>query len=89
MREILVDYARTRNRAKRGGGVAPIQLEDAGQLAAAPGVTFHCGDEHLYMEPGCAYWFDNQVMHSVANESGKDLISMLTDIRPFVSIAPD
>ena len=57
-------------------------------LAAAPGVTFHCGDEHLYMEPGCAYWFDNQVMHSVANESGEDRISMLTDIRPFVSIAP-
>jgi RNA polymerase sigma factor (TIGR02999 family) len=34
MREILVDYARTRNRAKRGGGLAPICIEDAGDLAA-------------------------------------------------------
>ena len=57
-------------------------------LSAAPGVTFHCGGEHLYMEPGCAYWFDNQVLHSITNESGEDRISMLVDIRPFVSIAP-
>jgi RNA polymerase sigma factor (TIGR02999 family) len=34
MREILVDHARTRNRAKRGGGLAPICIEDAGDLAA-------------------------------------------------------
>jgi RNA polymerase sigma factor (TIGR02999 family) len=34
MREILIDYARTRNRAKRGGGQAPICVEDAGELAA-------------------------------------------------------
>ena len=29
MRHILVDYARTRNTAKRGGGVRPISLEEA------------------------------------------------------------
>lgn len=29
MRRVLVDYARTRNRAKRGGGVAPLPLEEA------------------------------------------------------------
>lgn len=28
MREILIDYARTRNRAKRGGGQAPVCIED-------------------------------------------------------------
>jgi RNA polymerase sigma factor (TIGR02999 family) len=28
MRRVLVDYARTRTRAKRGGGVQPVPLED-------------------------------------------------------------
>jgi RNA polymerase sigma factor (TIGR02999 family) len=28
MRNILVDYARTRRRAKRGGGLAPVPLDD-------------------------------------------------------------
>jgi len=36
MRRILVDHARTRGRAKRGGGVAPITLEDAAIVAAEP-----------------------------------------------------
>ena len=47
MREILVDYARTRNRAKRGGGLAPICIEDAGDLAAAPEVDLMDLDEAL------------------------------------------
>ena len=47
MREILVDYARTRNRAKRGGGLAPIRIEDAGELAAAPEVDLMALDEAL------------------------------------------
>lgn len=34
MREILIDYAKTRKRAKRGGGAEPIPLEEA-MLAAA------------------------------------------------------
>jgi len=47
MREILVDYARTRNRAKRGGGLAPICIEDAGELAAAPEVDLMALDDAL------------------------------------------
>jgi RNA polymerase sigma-70 factor, ECF subfamily len=47
MREILVDYARTCNRGKRGGGLAPICLEDAGELAAAPGIDLLGLDEAL------------------------------------------
>ncbi len=35
MRRILVDYARARRAEKRGGGVAPIPLEQAGELSAA------------------------------------------------------
>jgi RNA polymerase sigma factor (TIGR02999 family) len=47
MREILIDYARTRNRAKRGGGLAPICIEDAGQIAAAGEVDLLALDEAL------------------------------------------
>jgi RNA polymerase sigma factor (TIGR02999 family) len=47
MREILVDHARTRNRAKRGGGLAPICIEDAGELAAAPEVDLMALDDSL------------------------------------------
>ena len=47
MREILVDYARTRNRAKRGGGVAPVSVEDAGRLSLAPDVELIELDEAL------------------------------------------
>jgi len=33
MRHVLVDYARTRSRAKRGGGVPPVPLEDAAVIS--------------------------------------------------------
>jgi len=36
MRQVLVDAARTRRAAKRGGGAHPITLSDADGLAAAP-----------------------------------------------------
>jgi RNA polymerase sigma factor (TIGR02999 family) len=47
MREVLIDYARTRNRDKRGGGLAPICIEDAGELAAAPDVDLVALDDAL------------------------------------------
>jgi RNA polymerase sigma factor (TIGR02999 family) len=47
MREILIDYARTRDRAKRGGGQAPICVEDPGELAAAPEVDLLGLDDAL------------------------------------------
>ncbi|HTD11717.1 MAG TPA: ECF-type sigma factor [Steroidobacteraceae bacterium] len=34
MRHVLVDYARARARAKRGGGVAPLPLEDVAVISA-------------------------------------------------------
>lgn len=34
MRQVLVDRARARKRAKRGGGVRPLALDDAPQIAA-------------------------------------------------------
>jgi RNA polymerase sigma factor (TIGR02999 family) len=47
MREILIDYARTRNRAKRGGGLAPICVDDAGELAADKPVDLVMLDDAL------------------------------------------
>jgi RNA polymerase sigma factor (TIGR02999 family) len=47
MREVLIDYARTRNRAKRGGGLSPIRLEDTKELAAAGEVDLLALDEAL------------------------------------------
>ena len=36
MRSILVDHARARQASKRGGGVAPVTLADAGQSGGQP-----------------------------------------------------
>lgn len=58
-------------------------------LSVNPGVTFACGDEELFMEPGNAYWFDNSILHSVTNGSDADRISMRVDIRPFLPSQPD
>ncbi|MEL6616999.1 MAG: ECF-type sigma factor [Bacteroidota bacterium] len=37
MRQILVDHARRRGRAKRGGGERPLALSDVGEVAAQAG----------------------------------------------------
>jgi RNA polymerase sigma factor (TIGR02999 family) len=36
MRRILIDHARTRRRAKRGGGITPVSLDQTGVVLAAP-----------------------------------------------------
>jgi hypothetical protein len=52
-------------------------------LQVDPGVVFKCGGEEVYMEPGTAWTFPNQIEHSVENHSDRDRISMMIDIRPF------
>lgn len=55
-------------------------------LRAAPGVVFRCGPERFnmteeqYMEPGEAWWFNNQAWHEVVNDSAEDRISMFCDV---------
>ncbi|MEO8275771.1 MAG: ECF-type sigma factor [Thermoanaerobaculia bacterium] len=39
MRHVIVDFARRRNAEKRGGGVVPIELEEAAHRLADPGGT--------------------------------------------------
>lgn len=68
---------------KMPDGMAPYYQRYQVPLQAAPGVWFRCGDEELQMQPGEAWWFDNQLEHSVVNDSAEDRISLLTDIRPF------
>lgn len=51
-------------------------------LQVSKGVRFIVDGDEQYLEPGTAWWFDNQKMHSVANDSPDDRISMLVDIRP-------
>jgi len=36
MRRILIDHARTKRRAKRGGGIAPVSLDQTGVVLGAP-----------------------------------------------------
>jgi Aspartyl/Asparaginyl beta-hydroxylase len=67
-------------------GISPYFQRYQIPLSVDPGVVFYCGGEQLWMEPGMAWWFDNQAMHGVVNWSGEDRISMLTDIRPFTPI---
>lgn len=47
MREILIDYARARNRAKRGGGEADIRIEDVASLSTEREVELIALDDAL------------------------------------------
>lgn len=50
-------------------------------LQSGPGVVFRCGDEEVYMAPGEAWWFNNQIQHEVLNNSKFDRIHLVCDIR--------
>lgn len=50
-------------------------------LASAPGARFFCGEEECYMAPGEAWWFNNQLVHAVVNNSPVDRIHLICDIR--------
>lgn len=50
-------------------------------LASAPGTEFFCGDELVWMAPGEAWWFNNQLEHAVFNGSAEDRLHLIMDIR--------
>jgi hypothetical protein len=50
-------------------------------LQSEPGVAFACGNEVAWMAPGEAWWFNNQIEHSVMNNSGNDRIHLILDVR--------
>ncbi len=47
MRRILVDFARSRNYAKRGGGAQPISLDQSAAVSPAPSTDLVAVDEAL------------------------------------------
>lgn len=49
-------------------------------LQSQPGTVFACGDEQVYMPPGTVWWFNNQLEHSVVNNSADDRIHLIVDI---------
>jgi hypothetical protein len=63
-------------------GLPPIFETYQVPLQVARDVVFRCGDEDCYMRPGEAWTFPNQVEHAVYNNSSRDRISMMVDIRP-------
>lgn len=50
-------------------------------LQSAPGTVFVCGTESVFMAPGEAWWFNNQLLHSVVNNSAEDRLHLICDIR--------
>lgn len=50
-------------------------------LQSGPGCLFRCGEERVLMNPGELWWFNNQVEHEVANQSGADRVHLVIDIR--------
>lgn len=49
-------------------------------LASSPGVIFKCGDEQISMQKGEAWYFNNQLLHEVVNNSADDRIHLIADI---------
>jgi hypothetical protein len=47
---------------------------------STPGVMFVAGDEQVTMSTGEAWWFDNQQLHTVVNNSDDDRIHLVIDI---------
>jgi Aspartyl/Asparaginyl beta-hydroxylase len=50
-------------------------------LASEPGNVFVCGEEDVYMAPGEIWWFNNQLVHEVINNSPSDRIHLIIDCR--------
>jgi hypothetical protein len=51
------------------------------QIASAPGQAFHFDGECLEAKPGDVYWFDNQYMHWVVNNTPYERVSLIVCIR--------
>lgn len=49
-------------------------------LASSPGCVFRCGDEQVSMRPGEVWFFRNELIHEVVNNSADDRISLVIDI---------
>lgn len=64
-----------------GGSPATYYQRYQVALQSDPGVVFRAGDEHCEMRTGDVWWFNNRLEHEVVNNSGRDRIAMIVDIR--------
>jgi len=51
------------------------------QITSAPGQKFCFEDEELETKPGDVYWFDNQYLHWVKNDTPYERVTMIVCIR--------
>lgn len=75
------------SRLKPGKSIFPhadIDLEAFARfhvcLQNAPGAIFKCGDDVAEPKAGDVFWFDNNLVHSVENNSDIDRLTMVVDI---------
>jgi hypothetical protein len=78
------------NKIKPGGRIfphadTPVHAEYYSRfhivLESSPGVDFRAGDEHVHMQVGEVWWFNNKLEHEVVNNSADDRIHLVIDIR--------
>jgi hypothetical protein len=50
-------------------------------IQTAPGASFNFPDGAIYPELGCAYWFNNSILHSYTNNTDDDDIMLIVTIR--------
>lgn len=50
-------------------------------LVSDPGVVFSVGDESINMEPGGIWWFNGHEYHNVVNNSARDRLNLIVDVR--------
>lgn len=62
---------------------APATYYERFQIAlqSFPGAIFHIGDEHMNFASGDVWWINNNVTHSVVNNSRDDRIVCIVDLR--------
>lgn len=64
-----------------GGAHAAYYERHHVMLQNAPGSIFTAGDESVFMRAGEVWWFNNQALHSVVNNSAEDRITLIVDIK--------
>jgi hypothetical protein len=50
-------------------------------LQSDPGCVFDCGEERVHMQPGEVWWFNGHLTHAVINNSSRDRLNLIVDLR--------
>lgn len=82
-RVLITKLAPGREITPHEDGGAPATFYDRYHciLQNLPGSIFNCGDETVTMRAGDLWWFNNEMTHSVVNNSADDRLTLICDIR--------